>query len=321
MSTPKEKTYKIQVPVFSTEMVEEGNVLFGDTYQNLIDAIKQKIKVYTGHLSFENRNKTQKTVINSITYTDHIIGDRPCLLLRVSAYSTNLFDGYFEAKEKYLFEKENRIGTDNNFVLIYPIITGLETHNYTRYFLLLVYDDPNKEDSHQLIRITKSIAKDVLSIPIKNIKPQTVLDELSKIGSVPELQVKYYGIYNSENDVDVKYQEYLSGGQVKKSKIHNYRNMPFGVLGDLLAENDDTGEYQTKRTVLRIGKKEYRITKDLRKEAKEQYSETAEKVFNAAIGVTQSELENNTVYQPDYIVNKLSAVISNYIESEINHEY
>jgi len=41
MSKPKEKSYKIQVPVFSTEIIEEGNVLFGDTYQNLIGAIKQ----------------------------------------------------------------------------------------------------------------------------------------------------------------------------------------------------------------------------------------------------------------------------------------
>ena len=320
MNASEEKTYKIQVPVFSSEIVEEGNVLFGDTYQNLIDAIKRKVLNYKRHLAFDNRNKTQKTVINSITYTEHVIGDRPCLLLRISAYSTNLFDGYFEANERYQFEKENRIGTDNNFVLIYPIITGLETHNYTRYFLLLVYDDPNKEDSGQLIRITKYIAKDVLSIPIKNIKPQAVIEELSKIRNVPELQVKYYGIYNSENDVDVKYQEYLSGGQVKKSKIHNYKNMPFEVISELLAENDETGEYQTKRTVLKIGKKEYRITKDLRKEAKEQYSETAEKVFNAAIGITQSELENNTIYQPDFIVNKLSVVISNYIASEINND-
>jgi ATP-binding cassette subfamily B protein len=51
------------------------------------------------------------------------------------------------------------------------------------------------------------------------------------------------------------------------------------------------------------------------------YSETAEKVFNAAIGITQSELENNTIYQPDYIIHKLSGVISNYVSSEMNNDY
>ncbi len=320
MSKPKEKSYKIQVPVFSTEIIEEGNVLFSDTYQNLIGAIKQRINDYDGRLSFENRNKTQKTVVSNITCTDHTIGDIPCILLQISAYSTNLFDGYFEDEERHQFEKENRIGSDNNFVLIYPVITGLESNNYTRYFLILVYDDPNKEDSNHLIRITKYIAKDILSIPIKNIKPQTVLEELRKVGNIPELQVKYYGIYNSENDVDVKYQEYLTGGRIKKSKTNNYKNMPFEMIGDLLAETDDSGEYQTKRTIFKIGKKELRITKQLIKDSQEQYSETAEKVFNEAIGITQSELENNTIYQPDYIVNKLSGVISNYVSSEMDND-
>lgn len=320
MSKPKEKSYKIQVPVFSTEIIEEGNVLFSDTYQNLIIAIKQKLNDYDGRLSFENRNKTQRTVVSNINCTDHTIGGIPCILLQISAYSTNLFDGYFEDEERHQFEKENRIGSDNNFVLIYPVITGLESHNYTRYFLILVYDDPNKEDSNHLIRIAKYIAKDILSIPVKNIKPKTVLDELRNVGNIPELQVKYYGIYNSENDVDVKFQEYLVGGRIKKSKTNNYKNMPFEMISDLLAETDDSGEYQTKRTIFRIGKKEFRITRQLIKDAEEQYSETAEKVFNAAIGITQSELENNTIYQPDYIVNKLSGVISNYVSSEMNND-
>lgn len=321
MNKPKEKSYKIQVPVFSTEIIEEGNVLFSDTYQNLISTIKQKLNDYDGRLSFENRNKTQRTVVSKINCTDHTIGDIPCILLQISAYSTNLFDGYFEDEERHQFEKENRIGSDNNFVLIYPVITGLESHNYTRYFLILVYDDPNKEDSNHLIRIAKYIAKDILSIPVKNIKPKTVLDELRNVGNIPELQVKYYGIYNSENDVDVKFQEYLVGGRIKKSKTNNYKNMPFEMISDLLAETDDSGEYQTKRTIFRIGKKEFRITRQLIKDAEEQYSETAEKVFNAAIGITQSELENNTIYQPDYIIHKLSSVISNYVSSEMNNDY
>ena len=176
MSNPKEKSYKIQVPVFSTEIIEEGNVLFGDTYQNLIDSIKQRINDYDGRLSFENRNKTQRTVVSNISYTDHYIGETPCLLLQISAYSTNLFDGYFEDEKRHQFEKENRIGSDNNFVLIYPVITGIESHNFTRYFLILVYDDPNKEDSNHLIRIAKYIAKDILAIPIKNIRSYAIKD-------------------------------------------------------------------------------------------------------------------------------------------------
>lgn len=71
---------------------------------------------------------------------------------------------------------------------------------------------------------------------------------------------------------------------------------------------------------LESGKIELRITKQLIKDAQEQCSETAEKVFNEAIGITQSELENNTIYQPEYIINKLSGVISNYVSSEMNND-
>lgn len=324
MSNTKEKTYKIQVPVFSTDMVEDGNVLFGDTYQNLINAVKQKIDKYNGTLSFANRNKTQQTIIKKITYSEHTIGDRPSLLLKISAYSTNLFDGYFEDNERHPFEKENKIGTDNNFVLVYPVMAGLVTHNYTRYFLILVYDDPNKEDSSHLIRITKSIAKDVLETPIKNIKPKTVIEELKEIGRIPEIEVKYYGMYNDENDVDVKYQEYYLGGKIKKHKTQNFRDMPFDSIPDFLEDTTGMDDYQSKTTTLKIGKKEYKITKVLKaklNDASEQYADTAEKVFNAAIGISQSELESNRIYEPDYIIDKLSGVISNYVSSEINNEY
>lgn len=317
MSEEKEKSYVIKVPVFTTEMVVKGNVLFGETYSDLISAVKQKIEEYDGNLIFENKNKTQKTVINNITFSEHTIWETPCLLLKISAYTTNLLDGYYEVGERYQFEKEDKIGSDNNYVLIYPVITGLETHNYTRYFLLLVYEDPNKDNSSNLIRITKVVAKQVLSTPVKNIKPQTVLDELSQIRFIPELHVKYYGITNSENDVDVKYREYLQTGSIKKAKAQCFKDMPFDLINDLLQETDDTGDYQTKKTIFHIGKKEYRITKDLRKEAEELYKETAEKVFNTSIGITQSELDGNKIYQPDFIIEKLGPVVTNYLASEI----
>ena len=93
--------------------------------------------------------------------------------------------------------------------------------------------------------------------------------------------------------------------------------MPFDLINDLLQETDDTGDYQTKKTIFHIGKKEYRITKDLRKEAEELYKETAEKVFNTSIGITQSELDGNKIYQPDFIIEKLGPVVTNYLASEI----
>ena len=312
----EEKSYLIKVPVFTTEMVEKENDLFGETYSELISAVKKKIEEFVGTLMLENRDKTQYTVIDNIAYSEHLIGDIPCLLLRICAYTTNLLDGYYEANERHQFERESRIGSDNNFVLIYPVIAGVESNRYIRYFLLLVYEDPNKDSSSNLIKIAKIVAKKVLSIPTKNIKPQVVLDELSKMSTIPELQVKYYGISHSENDVDVKFREYLQAGKVKREKAQYFKDMPFDLVPDLLQENDDNRDYQTWKIKFNIGKKEYKLTKE-RKEAGELYKETAEKVFNTSIGITQSELDSNKIYQPDFIIEKLGPVVTNYLVSEV----
>ena len=60
MSEEKEKSYVIKVPVFTTEMVVKGNVLFGETYSDLISAVKQKIEEYDGNLILRTRIKHRK---------------------------------------------------------------------------------------------------------------------------------------------------------------------------------------------------------------------------------------------------------------------
>jgi hypothetical protein len=311
----KVKSYNIKVPVYTTEMIEEQNMLFGITYDEMISAIKGKITNFQSELSFENRNKTKRTVISKITYTGHTLGNTPCLLLQISAYSTNLLDGYFEAEQKIEFKKDNKIGSEHNFMLIYPIINGITQNNYTRYFLVLVYEDPNK-DSGELMKISKNVVNKILNVPIQNIKLPTILDELKTFSTIPELQVRYFGMDNAENDVDVKYRSYLQSGKIKRTKEQAFKNMPFDTLQDLLNETDDSGEYQRKETKLVIGKKEYKISKELFNEASETLKETAEKIFNATTSITQEELEK--IYQTDFIVEKLSTVLQNYLSSEQN---
>jgi hypothetical protein len=313
--TEKQKSYNIKVPVYTTEMIEEKNTLFGITYNEMISVIKSKIDKFQTELSFENRNKTKKTVINKIVYTEHPLGTVPCLLLQISAYSTNLLDGYFEAEQKIEFKKDNKIGSENNFVLIYPIITGVTQNNYTRYFLVLVYEDPNK-DSGELLKISRNVVNKILNVPIQNIKLPTILDELRKIPTIPELQVRYFGMNNSEDDIDVKYRSYLQSGKIKRTKEQSFKEMPFDTLQDLLNETDDSGEYQSKTTKLVIGKKEYKISKELFNEASDSLKETAEMIFNYTTSITQEELGN--IYQTDFIVEKLSAVLQNFLSSEID---
>lgn len=310
----KEKSYNIKVPVFTTTMKDDTEGLFGKISRaDMIEVIKNKINAFKTEVSFENRNKTKKTVISEINFTEHTLGNIPCLLLQVSAFNTNFYDGYFEADEKIPIQRDNKLGNENNFVMLYPVIKGLNSQNYTSYFLVLVYEDPTK-DNGEVIRIAKSVVNKILNIPIQNIKLPTILNEIKQLPTIPELQIRYFSIYNSDNDVDVKYREYLQTEKIRKSKEDYFKNMPYQKVSELLAEPDDT-EYQRKETKLIIGKKEYKIKKELINEAAEELKETAEKIFNMSTSITQDELDNK-VHNQDFVIEKLGIVLTNYLSDE-----
>lgn len=193
------------------------------SYNDMIQMIKGKLSKFSTPISSSNRNKTKQTVINGITCHDITIEDVPALLLQISAFNTNMYDGYFEANEKIQITKDNKIGSDTNYVLLYPRIKGLSAETYTCYFLLLVYEDPPK-DNGEVCRLAKIVVNKILEIPIQNIKMPMIFDELKDISTIPELQIKYRSISDAENDVDLKYREYLCTQKLEKKNINLTKN-------------------------------------------------------------------------------------------------
>lgn len=308
----KPKTYNIKMPVYTTSMMDQEEGMFDRvSYPEMIQFLKSRLSKFTLPISYDNRNKTKKTVISKIKSTEVKIGDVPALLLQINAFNTNLYDGYFEGSEKIKITRDNKIGSDSNYILFYPRIAGLTEKNYTCYFLMLVYEDPTK-DSGEVSRLAKIVACKILNVPVQNIKLQMILQELKSIGKIPELSVKYYSLTESENNVDVKYASYLDRTKLKKEEFRNFKNMPFETMQELIADTSEDGNYQKKETSIFHGKREYRISKQLISEAGEELSETAEKIFNATSAITQDELEEK-LHDQDFMVEKMSAVISNYI--------
>ena len=281
------------------------------TYDEMISYLKGKLAKYTLPISSDNRNKTKKTVISKIIPSDVKIGDVPALLLQINAFNTNLYDGYFEGSERIQFTRDNKIGSESNFVLFYPRINGLSPGHYTCYFLMLAYEDPTK-DSGEVSKLAKIVAKQILNVPVQNIKISMILDELKSIGDIPELRIKYYSLTESDNNVDVKYASYLTKTSLKREEIRNFKNMPFTTMESLISDSTEDGNYQKKEITILGGKKEYKISKQLIAEAGEELSETAEKIFNAITAITQDELEHK-IHNRDFIIEKMSSVISNYI--------
>lgn len=310
----KTKVYSIKMPVYTTSMIDKEEGLFGKaTYEDMITFLKNRLASFSSPISTDNRNKTKKTVISKINPTQVTIGDVPALLLQINAFNTNLYDGYFEGNEKINFTRDNKIGSDSNYVLFYLRIVGLAEGKYTCYFLMLVYEDPTK-DSGEVSRIAKIVSNKILNVPIQNIKMSMILEELKAIKEVPELSVRYFSLTEAENGVDVKYASYLDSSKLKKEETRNFKNMPMGTMRDLMSDTSEDGNYQKKETWIRLGRREYKISKQLIAEAGEELKETAEKIFNATSAVTQQELETK-IHDKDFMIEKMSDVISNYISS------
>ncbi len=313
----KEKSYAIKVPVYTSELIEKPQDIFGGvTYKDMIDYVKGKINQYNEQsqkISRNKRNKVQKKEIDNVELIECNIGEVPSLLLKVSAYNTNLHDGYVEIEEKITLKLSNKLGSDNNFVLLYPNIIGINSANYKHQWLILIYEDPNKESTVDLIQTAKLVLTNILDIKIANIKLPTVLEYIKKIGTVPELNMKFYSIIYDDNEVDVKYRSYLVKSKLKRQKEDNFKNMPSEDTEEIINDKTYENDYQKREIKITIGKKEYIITNELQ-ETQEKVNQLVEEIFNSTIGISETEIDS--LYEKEFIISKLTPIITNYLSSD-----
>lgn len=309
------REYEIKIPVFVTQIIENtGDELFPITYEDLIKVVKDKVSNFNEPISKVPKNKTKTSVIQSVTYSDIKIGDTPSLLLQVSAYNTNFYDGYLESEEKVQLSKNSKIGNDNNFIIVYPKITGLQHENYTCQYFLFVYEDPNK-DNGEVSKIAKIVAKDILQNPVQNIKLKKVLDEISNKGNVPQMEVRYISLQNAEDDEDILYKTYVQNISIREDRKIKYSDIPQDKMIDIITEK--RLPWYQRFITFTYGKTEYKITSQASKndkEYKDELEQLVEKVFNASVAVTQEEIESGKIYDTDFIIEKVFPVISNYLD-------
>lgn len=317
MSDNKEKSYRIKVPVFTSEPIQEGNDLFGGvSYTDMIQYVHRKINNYKDNdekVSRNKRNKVQKKEIEGVTCINREIGNRPCVLLQISAYNTNLFDGYVETDKKIKLEQSNKIGSENFYVLLAPNIIGIDSNNYKYQWIFLIYEDPHKE-TQDIISTIKLVIGKILGFSTSNIKLPEVMDELKRIKNIPELTLNFTELSYDENEVDAKYRTYLVGSKFRKQKEDRFENMPFEETEEVINDKSYETEYKKRVVKATIGKKEYRITRDSINEVKNTIQETVEEIFNESIGITESELKDK-VYNTDFIIEKLTPILQNYLLS------
>ena len=311
---PKEKEYTIKIPVYTTSMFDRNDGFYGNiSYDEMLQFVTKRIKDYAYPLISDTRNKTLKTVINDIKVEEVLLGSDKALLLQISAYDTNFYDGYFEGETRINIAKNHKIGKESNYVMFFPRIKGLTPESYTCYFLMLVYEDPNKLNS-EVSKLARLVAKEIIKVPIEKIKLPVIMDELKDYKIIPDLQIRFASMYESGDDVDAKFIQYLVTTKMEKKKTRNFRNIPYDVMLELINDKSDEDGYQTKKTSIKAGKTEYRISSII-EDAKEEFEALGEKIFNFTTPISQSEIETK-IYDKAFILEKLQAVLNNYLSYE-----
>lgn len=318
----KEKSYNIKIPVYISEKVEEEDGFFGIlSYQNMIDILSKKIDAYNDNptnITNDKRNKTVIKEIEKVTYSVVDIGDEKGMLLKITASNTNFFDGYLKTnelnEEKRKLNKTDKVGSDNNYILLYPKITGANTANYKYEWIILIYEDPNKENS-DIVGIAKLVMQKILNISIANLKLPELLSKLEAISIIPELQLKFSTVEYDTNDVDEYLVEYLTKSKIVKQQESFFKNVPFEKVKKIINEVKFYLDYKKKSIKIVNGKNEIKIFQEHLEEAKEKLKITVEEIFNQNSLIYQSDIEKKLIYDETYIIEKLSPILANYLIS------
>ena len=220
-----------------------------------------------------------------------------------------MIDGFVETKEKITFTKNDKLGSDTNFMLLYPRIIGLNETNYQYQWTILLYEDPTK-DNRELVSICKTVLEKVFGIKTCNIKLDRVLKLLKEKKVISELAMQFNSQSNDDNEVETNLKEYLVNTHLKKIKYENFENVPFEDVEKIIENKDYESDYQKRVLKFIFDKKEYKITNEYI-EAKETIKDTVEEIFNTEVIISEPEIES--LFEIDFILEKMVPVIQQYL--------
>jgi hypothetical protein len=302
----KDKKYIINIPLFVSKSSSAGD-LFDITHNYLIDGVINKLTQYNNEKDFKilnKRNKVYQRQIGHIDFEKCVLGDRPALLLNVSAYTLNKQGEHIKSDSVVSVEPSDRIGDKSNYYLLVPDITGLETIYYN--WFLLVYDDPSR-DSEEIITIAKCFMNDIVQQPIKNIKLPTLLNELK--GALPKIKLQLNTIEYDSNSRYDKFKKYETRFSSFTRQEIDYAGMEIGEVEKLVKEKFGN-RFKQKVLKLFIGNKEYKIKQEIAN-FKADNNLLVERCFNFAEEIPTAQIED--VYKKEFILNIMQKVLVKYL--------
>ena len=315
------KGYQIKVPVYVSEKMERDNngAIFPTSSSSLIDDAKAFIRTYNSNpeaiLTSNKRNKTTTIGIKSIDVEDISFNEDPCLLLRVTAYKTNLIDGYYqsasEEDRQIRFKERDKICSDTYCFILYPLLipqieNGLKIDVYWHIF---IYEDPSKTNE-EMARIARLIMGKILKTPIKNIKSEKMLADIRKYKLISEVEICLSVEADDDNGIPEYIKNYRFSSTLKQEKRIKLSNM--SADDAISAFEDESFADCFSRRQLKFVTHNKRVF-SIVQEFKDKMSCALEDSFNYSIDVNEEDIKNGSIFKTEIIKQNVAGIFTRYM--------
>ena len=317
------KRYQIKISVFVSEKREQDDncTVFPTTTDSLLEDAKVLINSYNSNpnltLTSDKRSKTTTVGIKSIDIEDISFGDDKCLLLRVTAFKTNLIDGYYQSatenEKEIRFKERDKICSDTYFFILYPLI-NIRVGNslqYDIYWHIFIYEDPSKTND-EMTQIARLIMSKIMKSPIKNIKSEKMIADMKKYGLISEVEINLSVIGNDDEGVPDYIQNYKFESKLKKEKKIKLANMSADDAISAYEDSSFTQNYSKRQLkFITHNKRVFSVVQEF----KDKISSALEDSFNYSIDVAEEEIKSGNIFKAETIKQNVEGIFTRYMSA------
>ena len=319
----KKKSLCIKVPVYVSQPVERENEFFETSNSSLIEEAKNLINSFNSspNKTVINEKKTKTTTIgiNHIETIDLTFNTDECLLLKVTAFKSNLIDGFLQsdalAESELRFKPNDKLCSDTYFYILYPtIVKNDEKEKVTAYWHIFLYEDPSKE-SADMSSIARLIMRSIMNVPIKNIKSDKMLAELKKFRLISQVEIILSSVTDDDEGVPKYLQNYSLSNKLRKERKIVLENVNSDDAIRAFEDESFTLDYSKRQIRFKTYNK--RVF-SMVQEYHEKLTSTLDDSFNYSIEIDEKDVKNGSIFETDKIKKNVEGIFSNYLAESHN---
>jgi len=323
----EEKTYPLKVPVYVSKRIEADDANSFDSFavsqENMIDLAKKHIDDYNSnpkaHVVSDYKSKTTTIGIDSIAYEDIAFNKDKCLLLRATAYKSNLIDGFYQQQDdeghEIRFKQKDKLCSDTYIFILYPLIVKDLVNDASEIFWhIFIYEDPSKVGA-EIVKIAKLIMGQIIKAPIRNIKSDKMLADIRKYDLISKVEISLSTIGEDEEGIPEYIKNYTYKCSSKREQKISLENM--SVDDAVLVFNDkDFTKWYNRRSV-KFSTYNKRLF-SMVQEFKDKMTESFEDSFNYSIEIKESAIKDKSIFETENIKKNVGGIFSSYLAANTN---